>query len=276
MLDQFNILNQQDNVKIFYASDTNTWQTWVKPRGCKFIWMMCIGGGAGGGNGSAPGGSASGGSGAITKALFPANVLPDILYVQPGPGGTIAGSGNRSFVSITPSSATIMSLVCTSGTAAATAGTSVPVGGTGETAATVAVAGLLSLGSFTSTAGFYVGVVTYTPFTNATVVCSGQNGGTVDVSAGSSIASVDLGNGIVTPAINGGALNSGANGDNGVFSLKPFYSLGGAGGGSGKGVPGGNGGNGAYGSGGGGGGGGSTVGGSGGKGGGGLVFIYTF
>jgi hypothetical protein len=270
MLDIFNIPGQQDNINIFYARGTTDWQTWTKPRNCKFIWMMCIGGGSGGGNGGTPtAGALGGGSGAITRALFPANVLPDTLFIQPGPGGAGGSAGNRSFVSIVASSAAAMNVVCASGTSAAAVGS-------GESAATTTVAGLLSLGSFTSIAGFYVSVTTYTPFTNSTMVCSGQNGGTAGLSAGSSIASVDFGNGIVTPTLNGGSLNAGGNGDNGVFLLKPFYSLGGAGGGSNNAGTGGRGGDGGYGSGGGGGGGGSVAGGTGGRGGGGLVIIATF
>lgn len=282
MLDIFNIPGQQDNIKIFYAAGTADWQTWQKPRNCKFIWMMCLGGGsAGGGGGQPTGGIQAGATGAITRVLFPANVLPDTLFVQPGPGGSggippagAGGNGNRSFVSIAPSSATAMNVVCVSGTAAAV-GASSGVNGVGETAASTAVAGLLSLGNFTSIAGISsLGAVTVTPF-GTSPLCAGGNGGTVNVSGGSGIASVDLGT-FQTPALAGGAQNSGVEGANGIFSWKPFYSLGGAGGGSNNAGVGGKGGNGAYGSGGGGGGGGSTAGGRGGNGGDGLVIIATF
>jgi hypothetical protein len=284
MLDVNFIPGQQDNVKIFYVSDTNAWQTWTKPRNCKFIWIMCLGGGSGGGGGGTPtSGIQAGATGAITRALFPANVLPDTLFVQPGPGGDggisslgAGSNGNRSWVVINPSGSVpaVMNTVCVSGTAAAV-GASSGVNGVGETAATTAIAGLLSLGNFISTAGTSSpGAVTVTPF-GTNPLCVGGNGGTVNTSGGSGIASVNLGT-FQTPALAGGAQNSGVNGDNGVFSWKPFYSLGGAGGGSNNAGPGGRGGNGAYGSGGGGGGGGSTAGGTGGRGGDGLVIIATF
>ena len=62
MLDIFNIPGQQDNVKIFYAAGTTDWQTWQKPRNCKFIWIMCMGGGSGGGASSGIAASPGGGS----------------------------------------------------------------------------------------------------------------------------------------------------------------------------------------------------------------------
>jgi len=285
MLDISHIPGQSDNVWIFYAQGTTAWQTWQKPRKCNFIWMMCMGGGsAGGGGGTPTSGIQAGGTGAITRALFPANVLPDVLFVRPGPGGTggvpplgSGGNGNRSWVTISPTSSLTppaMNTVCVSGTSAAV-GASSGTNGVGETAATVSAAALLSLGTFISTGGISsAGAVTVTPF-GAVPLCVGGNGGTVNISAGSSIASVNLGT-FQTPALSGGAQNTGANGDNGIFSWKPFYSLGGAGGGSNSAGAGGRGGNGAYGSGGGGGGGGSTAGGRGGNGGDGLVIIATF
>jgi hypothetical protein len=284
MLDIFNIPGQQDNVKIFYAqSGSASWQTWQKPRNCKFIWMMCMGSGAGGGSSNATAGVGGGGSGAITRAIFPANVLPDILYIQPGAGGkggqTNAASGESgsiSFVSITPNSATAMNVVCASGTAPATS----YVGGTagaGETAVTTVVAGLLSLGNFISTAGLFPqSTLVLTPFTG-TVIHQGVNGGGVGGNEGSTIASVDFGT-FQTPQITGGTpANSGNPGADGIFSWKPFYSLGGAGGAASSTGAGGKGGNGGYGS------GGGSAGGSqsgftgiGGNGGDGLVIIATF
>lgn len=289
MLDVFNIPGQQDNVKIFYTTGTTSWQTWNKPRNCKFIWMMCMGGaagGTGGVSGSAVSsiGTPGGGSGAITKALFPANVLPDTLYIQPGPGGAggigttatgvggTPGAGNKSFVSITPSSANVMNIVCTSG---ATAASTV---GAGELALTspAASAALLSLGAFTSTGGVAGGGVNITPF-NSTVLTGGAGhpGGGTNV-AGASILSANLGT-YLTPQISAAAINTGAAGANGIWSWKPMYGTGGACGGSNNAGAGGNGGNGALGCGGGGGAPGTNAaGGNGGKGGDGLVIIVTF
>ena len=294
MLDVFNIPGQQDNVKIYYTQGTTAWQTWTKPRNCKFIWIMCIGGGSGGGGGIGFGpnaGVGGGGSGGVVRVLFPANALPDILYVQPGPGGAggpgtdgaygTSNAGNRSFVSITPSSAIIMNLVCTSGTLAAGAVNS-GTGGSAETIATTAQAGLLSLGNYIAIAGqagatgIGFGGVSITPLATTITCGGGSSGDGGDGStAGGSINATS-----VSPLISGG-VNPGNNGGSGIVYWKPLYFLGGAGGaGVGSSTPstaGGNGGNGAYGCGGGGGGTSATGrGGNGGNGGDGLVIIATF
>jgi hypothetical protein len=284
MLDVFNIPGQQDSVKIFYTQGDTSWQTWTRPRNCKFVWIMCIGGGSGGFGGAGSGGAANslGGPGAaVTKALFPANVLPDTLYVQVGTG-SIGGAGaitninnlpsvpGRSFISIVPSSTTTMNIVCTSGLANAASSTP-------ETAATVAAAGLLSLGTFTSTAGVapVAAGSSVTPLVS-TITCPGANGSPAGNAAGAGILSVNLGT-FNTPLISGGA--SGLIGNNGAWSWKPIvYGLGASGGG---GVTSGTAGNGgdanSYGCGGGGGGNsGAGTGGNGGRGGDGLVIIATF
>jgi hypothetical protein len=275
MLDIFNIPGQQDNIKIFYARGTTDWQTWNKPRNCKFIWIMCIGAGNGGyGFGTSPSSEiGGGGSGAVTKALFPANVLPDTLFIQPGAGGTggassgvsSANSGNigsRSYVSIAASSAAAMNIICLSG--------ATPVGvGAGEGVATVALAGLLSLGNFLSVAGDNTATSTDKSPLTSTITCGGTANGTGN-QPGRSIEST-----IFSPRISGGAIGGG-NGGDGIWSWKPIFGTGGAGGGGNIAGIGGNGGNGGYGCGGGTGGYGNVAGGAGGKGGDGLVIIATF
>jgi hypothetical protein len=287
MLDLSFIPGQQDNIKIFYASDTVNWQTWTKPRGCSFVWIMCIGGGAGGGSGqgtSTTTGTAGsgGGSGGITRLLYQANYLPDILYVQPGLGGAgaigttgvtvSAGTANRSSVSITPSSSIDQrNTVAVSGNVAAT----------GTTAETVLTSLANSMGqaimaNFLNTPGNVGGGVAGVAL-SSTILCCGCGGGTIAASvasAGTSIASIDMTT-MITPTISGGAA-TGAVGQSGIWNWKPMYGLGGAGGGANTSGAGGNGGNGAYGCGGGGGGAGSTSGGNGGRGGDGLVIIATF
>jgi len=260
MLDIFNIPGQQDNVKTFYTAGTTAWQTWNKPRNCKFIWMMCIGGAAGGGGGNGAG------AGGVVRALFQANVLPDILYVQPGPGGAASTIGNKSFVSLTPSSAAVINLVCTSGAAAA--GT----GGTpnGETAASATNAVLLSLGTFVATAGPAGGT---SPLASS-ITMGGANGGQ-NGAPPANYASINLGTTVV-PALNGGNNTTGGKGDDGYWSWKPMFGTGGMGGGYNASGVGGNGGNGAYGCGGGGNGTGTGGSGTGGKGGDGLVIIVSF
>jgi hypothetical protein len=290
MLDVFNIPGQQDNVKIFYAAGTTAWQTWQKPRNCKFVWMMCIGGGCGGEGGCNEVGNTSGrggGSGGVCRVLYPANVLPDILFIQPGPGSvgaagsstaspTVPSAANRSFVTIVAGSTVALNTVCASGAAAA--GTTNAFNA--ETIATTTQAGLMSLGNYIAVAG-QAGDSTLAGITplSTTITTGGAAGGIVNIlggQAGFSIASVNLGIN-PSPLISGGA-SGGAAGNNGIWNWKPMYGLGGAGGaGTNTGVsPGGRGGNGAYGCGGGGGGAGSTTGGAGGNGGDGLVIIATF
>jgi len=273
MLDVFNITGQQDNVRIYYAiSGLNNWQAWQKPRGCKFIWMMCIGAGAGGQTTGTTSTGFGGGSGAVTRALFPANVLPDTLYVQPGIGASNT-AGGRSFVSTISNSTTATNLVCVSGNTQAGTGGNMQLG---ETVATAVSANLLNLGTFTSIAGInQPNTATITPLTT-TITCPGGNGGTPSTSVGSNIASVDLGN-FTTPNISGGTvIGAAGTGDPGITFWKPFISLGGAGGNSNNAGVGGTGGNGGIGSGGGGCGGGTSGAAVGGKGGDGLVIIATF
>ncbi len=89
----------------------DSWQTWVKPRGCSWVYMFAIGGG--GGAGMPPAGSSAGGgggaSGAVTKALIPAALLPDTLYVRVGargPGATTpntqGGFGRSTYIGTYP------------------------------------------------------------------------------------------------------------------------------------------------------------------------------
>jgi len=92
MLDLSHIPNSQQDVQIFYSNGvTNAWQTWQKPRKCNYVWIMCIGGGGGGAQGVDSGASSTyptgGGSGAVTRALYNAQQLPDRLYIQVGLGG---------------------------------------------------------------------------------------------------------------------------------------------------------------------------------------------
>ena len=272
MLDVFNIPYQSEDIKIFNAISGSNWQTWTKPRKCNYVWMMCIGAGNGG---ATPGTTSAevraGGTGAITRALFPASVLPDILFVQPGFGGvgapagtlSLAGAiGSLSYVAITPSVASTMNIVCVSGQIAASS-----LGSSG--AAAVTQANLLNLSSFTSQGGQNSSTAgsSVTPF--AQVMLSAGANNAVGAAGRNVVATA------ISPVITGGS-TGGGNGANGIWSWKPMWSLGGAGGGANAAGAGGNGGDGAYGSGGGSGGVGTTIGGAGGKGGDGLVMIVTF
>jgi hypothetical protein len=278
MLDLSHIPNSQQDVQIFYAtSGSNSWQTWQKPRKCNYVWIMCIGGGGGGGGGGTTNNlsGGGGGSGAITRVLFNAFLLPDILYIQAGKGGAgsatfAGGDGNKSFVALQPNPI-VQNLVVTSGAVSSS-------GGVSETAATQTNMTFATLGNFISTAGFSLGNADITPLTS-TIVTQGTSGGFKDSVAGTVVQPKNMLATSLSPFISGGissTITNGTDGNNGYTSWKPFFSLGGTGGGSSTVGNGGKGGNGGIGSGGGGGGTGQLLGGNGGDGGDGLVVIISF
>lgn len=284
MLDLSHIPNSQQDVQIFNAiSGSNSWQTWQKPRKCNYVWIMCVGGGGGGGNGGTPVNSfvnSGGGSGAVTRALYNAQQLPDILYVQVGLGGAAATAGTRSLVALQPVNNVAQNLVAISGNAAALGGSTDGLGASraGETAAAQSTANFLTLSNFISTAGQASPVYSTAnvqPLTSQ-ITSAGGAGGWVNP-AGNVLSSS------LSPFISGGLNVStsgsrGGDGGSGITSWKPFFSTGGAGGGSSASGAGGNGGKGGIGSGGGAGGSASSavLVGTGGKGGDGLVVIILF
>ena len=60
------------NHQTFFALGSTAWQTWQKPRNCKFVYITAIGGGGGGGSCSdvlgTAGGGGGGGSSSITSS----------------------------------------------------------------------------------------------------------------------------------------------------------------------------------------------------------------
>ena len=309
MLDVFHIPSNTDSTKIFYATGgTNDWQTWLKPRGAKFIQIFCLSGGGGGGGaaGSAisgnAGGAGSGGGAAFSKGIFPAFLLPDNLYVQVGVGGaggtgnagagggTAGTAGGISYVSLAPVSTTpsvIMQSATTTGAGGGGAGTTTVLGtaGVAGTAWTITNNAFASTGIITSVAGVAgtTGPINTAPPIGptalATNIITGGGSGAAKPNTPAQFDGVTLAAAsvILTSFVSGGLAPGGA-GNNGYGSLNPFCSMGGAGGASSTTTKGGRGGDGWYGSGGGGGGGGLSTaggGGNGGKGGDGLVIITT-
>ncbi len=300
MLDLSHIPNSQQDIQIFYASaGTNQWQTWRKPKKCNYVYIICIGG-AGGGAGGYGTNTAfvvntAGGGGAVSRALYNSQQIPDVLFVQVGLGGAggaggvssggAGGAGSRSWVALQPASViAAQNIIMGSGQTNAGGGQG-PTGAAilGEGGIVQSSASFLTLSNFltangnaTIANGGFINV-DITPLNSQITTAGGAGGtynsGTTVAGSGSSISAT-----AVSPLILGGSgstTGNGGDGANGITSWKPFYSLGGAGGGGSLAI-GGNGGNGGIGSGGGAGGNGLARGGNGGKGGDGLVIIISF
>jgi hypothetical protein len=302
MLDIYDLPNNNPTIDIFYTQGS-IFQTWKKPRGCKFVYMILIGGGGGGGGGQSGintnrSGGGGGGASACIRSFFMANTLPDTLFVRVGSGGSgglpngNGGSGVVSIVSITTSVATNSQLLSSSryDDAAGIGGLANGTRG-GQGSPITGFNFFYYLGipqffsgtySFGGTGGLNTGGsgVSVTP---TMMLCGGAGGG------GSSSGNTDGNGGSILFSglysnMNGGLSGGTNNGASGFIPIEPskisslqngLFFFGGAGGGAnGIGV-GGNGGNGGYGCGGGGGGAGVT-GGRGGKGGDGLIIIVSW
>lgn len=271
----------------------NNWEAWDKPSWASMIMILTAGSGSGGGNGASGAagtvrcGGGGGSSGAISRLVIPAFLLPDVLYVFPGQSVPANSAGAASFVSYgRPSTVAGEGISFAAGGGAGNNGTTTP-GAISTTAATPAVATqvLSAFGVWTPIAGV-----------------GGQAGGAATGAAGvavSHMSSHPIGGGAgggSTPASNanfdGGAITGagtwpqraggvggtglpGMDGPSFLTSGNGWAAGGGAGGGTnGAAGVGGAGGVGGLGSGGGGGGGGVT-GGAGGRSGPGFVFIVT-
>lgn len=302
-MDVFNFPNTQNNNFVFFATgsgSTNSWQTWIKPRNVKFISIFAISGGGGGGSGRysfAVINAAGGGGGAASGTalgIFPANSLPDTLYIQVGLGGTggvLGGNatpGTISYVSAQPNTTSINVIIAGTNTApgGGIGGNAGGTAGTGPVAFSKTGIGLLgACGTITSTAGWF-GATGGQSLSGSSIIVSGVTTGGAG-GGGNNSAGVDNVGGNITgigivPTILGGVTGAtSAPGTDGYSSLLPFISssvsvpmffTGGAGGSSKATGTAGNGGNGGFGSGGGGGGSGNPSG-AGGNGGNGLVII---
>lgn len=293
-------------VQTFLGTGTSQWYPFMTPQGARMVHILAVGGGGGGSNGfaaaastQAPGGG-GGGSGGIVSLLVPATFLPQIMYVQPGAGGAVAGDGGHSYVCIFPRSTNAGEIIVQSETVAAkgSANATSIAAGTAGAGGTISTIGL----GYNSQAGLwqaYAGVAgvaggtasggTGNSITPATFVTGGAGGGSTSTSvafAGGAINASGINLGLAGGALGTGT-NTAGNGQSGtdVVSVdipsEPLALMlyGGSGGGSNRGTTsiGGNGGNGAPGCGGGGGGGASgatsPVAGSGGLGGPGFVRI---
>lgn len=156
MLDVFNLPSSTiTNQQIFNAQTPTvgtSWQVWNKPRGCNFVHILMIGAGGGGAGGVAGAagvgrGGAGGGSGAVASVIIPSFMLPDVLFVSVGKGGTggapTGGNGIASYVCINPdTTAQNVLLFAGAGGGSVTAGT----GGTAGGATAIASLPLIGIG----------------------------------------------------------------------------------------------------------------------------------
>lgn len=282
----------------------NGYTPWRVPKNASFVYVLCVGGGSGGGAGASGGtgtsrtGGASGSRGAAAKMIIPAFLLPRVIYVQPGWGGsggalTFQGSDTlSSHITDTPSPTNQANIIIQSGALSSNASAiggqaGTTVAANGQQAEPIATNLLQPMGGLAIWAAF--GDVTDTG-SNSSIGAVGQSGtfggaatkGLVMTEGGAggsvSVGNVAFAGGGVTGAgkvqsIVGGVAGGATGGDGGpgLNSFWPMVFTGGAGGGGGT-TQGGAGGQGGYGCGGGGGGGGTT-GGVGGPGGPGFIII---
>ena len=111
----FHRSSEQDNIWTYYGTkdiaitttnstygyseyaDSNTFFTWRRPTDISMIYILAIGGGGAGGSGTATPyfGGGGGASGGINVMVYPASIVPDILYVRPGCGGVPGATSNQ-------------------------------------------------------------------------------------------------------------------------------------------------------------------------------------
>lgn len=289
------LASQQQQRFWVYTSNgvSNGFQTWSKPPGISFIHIIVIGAAGGGGGafiwtpGVANRGGGGGGTGAMTSIFLPAYLVPDILYINVGLGGSggassttttanVGTQGTTTYVTFYPLQASgyTLGVAAPGGGGGAAAGTGGGIGGGAAAAALTTAYPISQIGLRNSTAG-QVGVTGQTGgggTVTAAYRITGGAGGT-GKSAGDAGAN---GGGIL--AVGDYALQSiaaspaGTDGSQ-LTDLVKFIFAGGTSPGSSASISGSNGGNGGYCSGGGGGSTGPGRGGAGGKGGDGLVII---
>ena len=198
------------------------WQTWRKPRGVKFIYLLGVGGGASGGTGvntgTTSGGGQGGDSGAQTNLMIPAMMVPDVLYIQcgaGGPGPTTSGStgnaGVPTYVTIEPDTtltANMTLLFANGGTVGSTAATTTVGGTSGTPAAAAPIANMPLAGR-----GFYTFLAGQAGTTG---------GGANNVGVALTVPTTGL---MVTGGAGGGGCNSGTGAAGGALSA-PTGSLG--------------------------------------------------
>ena len=204
MLDMSHISSfSKSYIQVFNANSTaanSNFSPWNKPRGCSFVRVFGLGGGGGGGAGAVPGTSSAGGGGGASgsqfNVLFPAYVLPDILWVSVGFGGIPSGSGISTAINTTPSSTTAIITA---------------TGGGGGSAASGGTAGIAGVAGAATISG-----VPYIQFcflgggissnTNASI--AGQSGTAGSTNSNSTALAIPITGLVVTGGTGGAGVNS--------------------------------------------------------------------
>ena len=165
-------------------------KTWVKPRGCSYVFILSIGAG-GGGSGGATGaagtarsGGGGGGAGGVVRTFLPAKLCPDILYVSVGIGGiggasnTLGNVGTSTSVSVKPIIGTPVLEDAINYASGGSAG-AIPIAGGGGSGGTVPVFALIGITTGTTgSSGTAGGAPTPTAVTALTsVITTGGAGG---------------------------------------------------------------------------------------------------
>ena len=236
-------------------------QTWRKPRGVNWVYIIGVGGGGSGSVGgraaTTAGGGGGGGSGGQTTVLIPASMIPDTLYILAGQGGisgttvALAGvAGTPTYVLIEPDTtltANFTLLLANGGAAGGAEATGGSPGGAGGTLATIAGMPLAGRGAYNffvgqtgGTGGTRAGVIsTAIAFpTTGLLVTGGQGGGgggtTPTAGVGFTASTGSLGQDFF-PNTTGGTVASGATpataGSPGFISKNFLLNFGGSGGG---------------------------------------------
>ena len=251
------------DLQYFVGNSNSTliqWQTWRKPRGVKWIYLLGVGGGASGGTGvtgtTVAGGGSGGGSGAQTMVMISAFMIPDTLYIQCGAGGIglatsaqLSVAGVPTYVCIEPSTTLTanMTLLFANGGAAGTAVANItPTGGTATTAAAAATIANMPLagrgfynflaGQFgTSGGGAGLGTNQAIPTTGLMVTGGAGGGGSAATAfAGGAVTGVGLGTDFF-PTLPGGTAAPGTSpagaGSGGIITRNYQMNYGGTGGG---------------------------------------------
>jgi hypothetical protein len=267
MLDFNHILSTPGyDIQQFYGTTGTTllqWQTWKKPRGINWVYMIGVGGAGGGGTGrntaTTSGGGGGGGTGGQSTLLIPAQFVPDTLYIQAGAGGlggtTTGSTGNNgvpTYVCIEPSTTLTTNMTVLLAQNGGAGGAGGAAGGTAGLAGSAAVIGQMPLaarGVYTllvGQAGTAGGTVTpvagtnLSPPTTGLMVTGGAGGGGASAAAGAVGGSIltlggMLGTDFFALPISGGSAAVGAvpagAGRPGVVSKNYLMNFGGAGGG---------------------------------------------